>query len=109
MTLPCDTNIPPDPVIAAYLVRTKVSAHADVIALYAEWRSPNTPAAFTRKAAQVKGGWQQNSQISNEVSGVLRTIRDGKRVLVTAASLFPYLIERVIAAYPAEVKPRRQS
>jgi hypothetical protein len=71
--------------------------------------STNRGKAFSRRDCQEKGGWGQTTQIEKEKSGVLRTVRDGKKVLVPAGSLFPHLIERVIASHPARgPKPRRK-
>jgi hypothetical protein len=107
LTKPHDDNIPPE--LAAYLSRAAPVAHPDIVDLFTAWKSPSTPSAFSRKAAQERGGWQATRQIQKEQQGVLRTVRDGKRVLTTAASLFPHLIERVIASHPAGTeKPRRQ-
>jgi hypothetical protein len=93
--------------LEAYLARAAPEARPDIIDLYTEWKT--TPVkAFSRPDSGRKGSWGQTVQIEKEKSGVLRTVRNGKRVLTTAASLFPHLIERVIAAYPAGSKPRRQ-
>ena len=87
-----DINIPPDPdpVLVAYLVRTAPRAHADVIDLYFEWKSPDTPAAFVRKASQAKAGHGQTTQISLEKSGVLRTVRNGEYVLTKKRAFFRF-------------------
>jgi hypothetical protein len=101
-----ETNTPPE--LAAYLARTDPVAHADVHALFEEMKSPATPSAFSRRATMGKGGWALTTQITKEQTGVLRTVRDGKRVLTTAPSLFEHLIERVIASHPAETAPPRR-
>jgi hypothetical protein len=100
-------DIPPE--LAAYLARTAPKAHVDVVALYEEWKAPSTPSAFPRKTSAAKGGWAQTTQIQKEQSGALRIVRDGKSVLTTASSLYPHLIERVIASHPASGStPRRK-
>jgi hypothetical protein len=58
--------------------------------------------------SQDKGCWGQTTQIEKEKSGILRTVRDGKKVLTTAASLYRHLLDRLIVAHPAGSKPRRK-
>jgi hypothetical protein len=71
-----------------------------------KWRD-ETRSALSRKECEREGGWAQSTQISKEDAGVLLSIRDGKKVLVTADSFHRHLIERIIASHPLDGPAKR--
>jgi hypothetical protein len=103
-----DTNAPPSPDPAAWLPRIDPAYHPEAIEIIEEWRA-NRGKNFPRKVSEDKCGHRQTHQISLEKRGVLRTVHNGKFVMTTAASLYPYLLEKLASEHPAgAVKPRRQ-
>jgi hypothetical protein len=100
-----NTIIPPE--LEAFLAQATPEWHPDIADLFRKWQTdPRT--ALTRHDCQIEGGWGQTTQIEKEKSGALRSLRDGKKRLITTSSFYTHLIERVIASHPVSGPKRRQ-
>jgi hypothetical protein len=88
------------------LARLDPAAHPDFTALSNKAQTdPRT--VMPRVDSEREGGWAGTSQILKERSGALRTVRDGRRVLVTTHSFYAHLVDRLIASHPRGAKPVR--
>jgi hypothetical protein len=85
--------------LSVYLAKAAPEARADIVALFKKWQAdPRT--ALSRRDCMKEGCWGATTQLSKEQAGVLRTVLDGKRRLVTVDSYYQHLVARVIASHP---------
>jgi hypothetical protein len=85
--------------VAQGLARADEVIHQDLLALIQK-ACAETRNVLSRRDVQLEAGIGQTNEIAKEQSGVLRTVRDGVKVLVTVASFYEFLVERLIASHP---------
>jgi hypothetical protein len=73
---------------------------SDVVALFAKWREDKRT-ALARADCEEEGSWGHSTQDLKEKTGVLKSFRDGKKVLITVGSFYRHLITRMILSHPA--------
>jgi hypothetical protein len=76
-------------------------AHPDIITLFQQWGDEKRK-FLSRADCQLEGGWGSTSQSEKEKAGVLRSILDGKKRLISINSFYEHLITRVILSHPVD-------
>jgi hypothetical protein len=94
--------------ITPVLALTAPSGHSQIIMLFQYWTAEKRK-YLSRAACQLEGGWGQTTQWEKERAGILCSILDGKKRLITINSFYQHLITRVVLSHPVEGVPLRGS
>jgi hypothetical protein len=87
--------------IAPACALAALRAHPDIKILFYQWKAD--PRKFLSRAdCQLEGGWGATSQSEKEKVGVLRSILDGKKRLISVKSFYQHLITLLILSHPAD-------